>query len=270
MAASFAICIPVYNGADFLEEALESIEQQTLKDVLVLVSDNASTDATPDLLDKWSSRLNMRVVRHAETLPMRDHFNAILDMVDCDYYMLLCHDDYLTDPEALALAHAALTENPDVGAVYCDLRYVGENRRKLSDRIFSRTGFFDATATGIKAIRTTRNLFGIPLAIRRSSLGDLRYDPTFYYTMDIDLSWEISRSSPAFHISKVLIANRYGATNATWGLLSKSLHEYIDLAKKHNVRMNALDKLRLAVTNFAIAQQKRVFGVYARLVSWQK
>ncbi len=50
---SFTICIPVYNGAAFLGEALASIAEQDLSGVEVIVSDNASTDETPEILRHW-------------------------------------------------------------------------------------------------------------------------------------------------------------------------------------------------------------------------
>ena len=105
----FTVCIPVYNGADYIDQALASIAEQTLEDVEVLVSDNASTDATADILDQWMGRLNLRVIRQAKMLTMIEHFNAVLDLIDSEFYMLLCHDDYLADPQALSLAQSVLT-----------------------------------------------------------------------------------------------------------------------------------------------------------------
>lgn len=48
-----SVIIPVLNGAAFLEEALASLEQQTLRDFDVLVWDNGSTDGTLEILSRW-------------------------------------------------------------------------------------------------------------------------------------------------------------------------------------------------------------------------
>ncbi len=59
-----SVIIPVLNGAAFLEEALASLEQQTLRDFDVLVWDNGSTDDTLAILDRWlPTRLPGRVFR---------------------------------------------------------------------------------------------------------------------------------------------------------------------------------------------------------------
>jgi glycosyltransferase involved in cell wall biosynthesis len=266
--ARFAVCIPVYNGAAFVAQALESVAQQTHPDVEVVVSDNASTDATPAILAAWSDRLNLRIIRRPRTLPMRDHFNALLDEVDSEAYMLLCHDDYLASPDALEQAQAALDAHPEVSAVYCDLVYVDERRRPLSTRRFGRDGSFRADDIGRRTLRTGRNCFGIPLAVRREALGSHRYDERFLYSMDVDLSWTISRESPAFHIPQTLIANRYSGQNTTWSLLATARREYIDLTAKYGQAPGALERLRIGLICFAVAQTKRVFGLYERVRSW--
>lgn len=267
--AQFSVLIPVYNGANFLEEALQSIADQTLDDVQVVVSNNASTDATADILESWRDRLNLRVITQPETLPMQAHFNAILGAVDSEFYMLLCHDDYLADPDALTLARNALMANPDMAAVYCNLLYVSPQRKKLAERTFKRDTIFSADEAGQKSIRTARNQFGIPIGIRRSALGDLRYDTRFPYMMDVDLSWAISRHQSVLHIPKTLIANRYGNTNMTWSLLSTALKEHLTLADKYGIKMNFIDHVRLRMVSYLVGLQKRVFGLYQGFVSWR-
>jgi glycosyltransferase involved in cell wall biosynthesis len=264
--AKFAVCIPVYNGADFLAQALASVAEQTFRDIEVIVSDNGSTDGTGAILDEWSDRLPLRVVRRPVTLPLLEHCNALIDEVDCEAYMVLCHDDYLARPDALALADGVLASQPDISSIYCDLAYVSATRRRLAVRRFDRSGRFDGEEVGRKSIQAARNLFGIPLAIRRSALGSLRYDPAFLYVSDVDLSWSLARVAPPSHIAEPLIANRYGGHNSTWSMLAGARREFVRLADKYGVEMNGISRARLGLTAFRVAQQKRVFGAYARFL----
>jgi len=265
--AQFSVLIPVYNGATFLAEALQSVADQTLEDIRVVVSNNASSDGTAEILDQWKDRLNLRMITQEKTLPMQDHFNAILDLVETEFYVLLCHDDYLADPDALLLARDALVAAPTIAAVYCDLLYVNPQRRQLAKRTFRRGHLFSADMAGAKTISTARNQFGIPLGVRHASLGALRYDSRFHYAMDVDLSWALSRHQDALHIPKPLIANRYGDTNMTWSLLSKARNEFLELAKKYNIAVGPVGYARLSAVNFVVSQQKRIFGLYQRLIT---
>lgn len=264
----FTIAIPVYNGERYLAEALHSIQEQNLDGVEVLVSDNGSTDGTAALLAAWQNRLPLRVIRRSQTLPMRDHFNALLDDVAGDAYMLLCHDDYLAEPAAIDLARAALREHPAVAAVYCDLLYVDGKRRQLARRRFRPTGCFDPDETGRRCLRTLRNEFGIPLAIRRSALGEIRYGDQFLYAMDIDLSWSLAERGSAYHFAKPLIANRYADSNMTWALLGTTLSEYMRLARKHAKAPRLPARLRMAAVCQMVTAQKLAFRYYARIRAW--
>lgn len=268
LVAAFTVAIPVYNGERFLAEALRSIAVQNLDGVEVLVSDNASTDGTAAILAEWQDRLPLRVIRRTQNLPMRDHFNALLDDVNSEAYMLLCHDDYLADPAALDLAQAALRDNPDVASIYCDLVYVDDQRRTLAHRRFPRSGRFDPDATGRKCLISGRNQFGIPIAIRRSTLGDTRYGDDFLYAMDIDLSWSLGAKGGAFHINQPLIANRYSDDNMTWKLLGTTLSEYLGLARKHSNAPSALAQAHMAAVCRFVTAQKLAFRYYARMRAW--
>jgi glycosyltransferase involved in cell wall biosynthesis len=265
---SFTVCIPVYNGSAFLGELLASIAEQDLSGVEVLVSDNASTDETPQILRDWSAKLPLRVIRQPKTLTMPQNFNAVLDAVSTDAYALICHDDYFVSPDALSKARRVLAENPDVSAVYCDLIYVDEHRRLLAQRRFGRSGRFSGEQVGRQTLRMARNCFGIPLAIRREALGDLRYEDDFVYTMDVNLSWAVSRNKPAFHLAEPLIANRYSSTNNTWRLLKKAPQEYIDLTKKYVGEPGPLERVRIGLVCTFTAAQRLVFHLYERARSW--
>src|SRR5262249_18791456 len=51
-----SIGLPVYNGAEFLEEAIESLLGQTFKDFELLISDNDSTDGTEEICRRYAAR----------------------------------------------------------------------------------------------------------------------------------------------------------------------------------------------------------------------
>lgn len=262
-----SICLPIYNGAAFVEEALASIAAQTFSDYVVLASDNASTDHTADVLRRWADRIPMEIVTQAQTIPMQAHFDSLLDRVHTESYMLLCHDDFLASRNALVRAQAVLDSQAHVSAVYCDLAYVSERGRTIAHRRFGRSGEMNANDTGRQCLSTARNMFGIPLLIRTDALGQNRYDPQFRYVVDVDLSWTLSKTRPCWHIPEVLIANRYSGGNSTWSLLASAEDEFLRLAEKHGVQLSALERVRLKLRTWSVGRQRQLFGLYERMVT---
>jgi glycosyltransferase involved in cell wall biosynthesis len=259
--------LPVYNGAAFVDQALASIAGQTTSDYMVLASNNGSTDGTADVLNRWSESIPMEVVTQPQTLPMVAHFNTLLDRIRSEFYMLLCHDDYLFTPDALARALTVMDQHRDVSAVYADLVYVSEGGRPLARRRFGRAGKLYANDLGRRTLWSTRNMFGIPLLVRTSALDAKRYDTHFRYIADVDLSWSISRDAPLWHIPEVLLANRYWSSNSTWSMHGDSHREFVEMAEKHGVPLTPTRRLSMKIMNRYTGVQRRLFHLYERGVT---
>ena len=126
-----SIGLPVYNGANFLEETLRSIANQTFTDFELIIADNASTDATASICLEFA-RLDPRVryVRHPENVGAAANFNLVLELARAPLFKWHAHDDQL-EPDFLERSVAALTADP--GAILCITggRLLDSQRREL-------------------------------------------------------------------------------------------------------------------------------------------
>ena len=121
---------------------------------------------------------------------------------------------------------------------------------------------------GEKKLQDTLSLgFEMPNPPVASSNTHMVYANEFHYVVDVDLSWVISRDAPAWHIPEPLLANRYRGGNSTWALLAGAEDEFLRLAHKHGVQLSRTDRMWIKFTNWQVAQQRRLFGVYERLVT---
>lgn len=115
--------LAVYNGADYLDAAMESLVAQTFKDMRILVSDNASTDATPEILEKWA-KIDPRIQLHRqpENVGSTANFEWLLRHARSDIFMWAAHDDKWS-PDYVERLYAVLQENPAarmaVGTMQC-------------------------------------------------------------------------------------------------------------------------------------------------------
>ncbi len=118
--ATVFIGLPVHNGDDFLGAAIDSILQQTFTDFRLLVSDNASTDGTPDLAETYA-RLDSRVEfhRHRSNLGAAPNFNYCVKQASGTYFKWMAHDD-LCEPTYLERCVAVMES--DRGVAICHAR----------------------------------------------------------------------------------------------------------------------------------------------------
>lgn len=89
-----SIGLPVYNGADYLREALDSLLAQTFTDLEVIICDNASTDETEVICKEYASRdERVRYERQPTNLGAAANYNRCFALARGDYFKWQAHDD---------------------------------------------------------------------------------------------------------------------------------------------------------------------------------
>lgn len=116
-----SIGMPVYNGAKFIREALDSLLAQTFIDFELIISDNASTDGTEAICREYAAEdQRIRYVRQAQNLGAAANFKYVLDEAVGEYFMWAAHDDR-RHPIALKRMIETFNENSDAGLVFSNM-----------------------------------------------------------------------------------------------------------------------------------------------------
>ena len=109
-----SVIVPVFNGARFVREALDSISMQTYRPVEAIVVDDGSTDETGEVLDRFGPRVRRASQAHSGQSAAR---NRGVELATGRYLAFLDADD-LWPLEKLAAQVAILEEDPE-----CDLLF---------------------------------------------------------------------------------------------------------------------------------------------------
>lgn len=99
--AKVAICIPTYNQAKYLLESVSSACGQTHPNVEVWVSDDASTDHTPQIMAELSHLPQVRYHRHPHNLGIAANNNWLLSQPKTEFIVRLDSDDILSPDSTL-------------------------------------------------------------------------------------------------------------------------------------------------------------------------
>ena len=105
-----SVIMATYNGAAFIRQSISSLLAQTFADFEIIVVDDCSTDATPDILRSITDS-RLRVLRNERNLNVVGSRNRCFASVTGEYVAMLDHDD-ISRPTRLAKQVAYLDANP--------------------------------------------------------------------------------------------------------------------------------------------------------------
>lgn len=109
-----SVGLPVYNGQNYLSEAIESMINQTYTNFELIISDNGSTDKTRQICEKFASMdERIRYHRFDKNYGACKNYNKTFELAKGKYFKWLAHDD-LVSSNALAQWVEVLEENDDV------------------------------------------------------------------------------------------------------------------------------------------------------------
>lgn len=91
------ICVPTYNAAGTIRETLESILSQTYSNLVVHISDNASTDDTLKIIESMADH-RVAIHRHDVNVGGEGNFNRCIQMAEGKYTAIF-HADDIYEPE---------------------------------------------------------------------------------------------------------------------------------------------------------------------------
>lgn len=110
--------LPVYNGAHYLPSTLDALLAQTFTDFELIVSDNASTDATEEICRSYAARdSRIRYSRNPGNLGASWNFNHVYAVSQAPYFKQVAHDD-ICEPTFLERCVEILDRDPSVVMVY--------------------------------------------------------------------------------------------------------------------------------------------------------
>lgn len=141
-----SVCIPVYNGAGYIAECMESILAQSFADFELIVCDNCSTDDTEAIVRSYADP-RVRYIRNGKNLGLVGNANRCLQVASSEYVCLFHHDDVMLR-ENLARKVAVLDAHPGVGFVHSNLLLIDEAGRRVAGDIWAEESRRDYVESG--------------------------------------------------------------------------------------------------------------------------
>ena len=128
-----SVIVPVYQVECYLERAVDSLLEQTLEELEILLIDDGSTDASPALCDRYARDWPGKVrVVHQENQGLGMARNAGLDLARGEYIAFVDSDDRVDREMYQALYEKAQEGNYPLVCCDVEIHYVEEGRQSVS------------------------------------------------------------------------------------------------------------------------------------------
>lgn len=131
-----------YNGAEFINEQLQSIEKQTYPIFELVVIDDASTDTTIEKVERFNTKNPVRIIRHQANLGVNRSFQEGIQQSKGDFIALVDQDD-IWEPNRLSETVKSMKQLHYVDRpclVYSDLSIVDRSGRTTSKSFWTKAG----------------------------------------------------------------------------------------------------------------------------------
>ncbi|MBX6388518.1 MAG: glycosyltransferase family 2 protein [Frankia sp.] len=123
--------LPIYNGDRFLRPALDSLLGQTFGDLELIISDNASTDATEEICREYARADDrVRYVRQERNIGANANYNEVVRLSRAPLFRWVADDDVVR-PGFLERTYELLRDDPDAVLAHSLTAYIDEEGRPL-------------------------------------------------------------------------------------------------------------------------------------------
>ncbi|MCB6200757.1 glycosyltransferase family 2 protein [Extibacter muris] len=122
MEDTVSVIIPVHNGEKYIERCIDSILNQSFKNVEILIIDDNSKDTSPKIIHKYSRENNtIKYIRNEKTLGPALTRNRGLELVNSTYVLFLDCDDWI-DLNCIEKSVEKFKSNPDIDIVIWEIK----------------------------------------------------------------------------------------------------------------------------------------------------
>ena len=171
--------MPVYNGAKYLNEAVDSILNQTLTNFEFLIIDDGSTDQSINQINAYDDS-RIQLIVNKNNIGQSAALNKGISLARGEYIARMDQDD-ISMPERLERQSEFMENHPDVDVLGTWVQLMGKYDGILE---------LETDSEKIKMnLLTDQNLAHPAVMIRKSTLlkYDLYYNPTYSIAQDYDL-----------------------------------------------------------------------------------
>ncbi len=267
-----SVCIPAYNNREVIEKTIDSILNQTYRNIELVIIDDNSTDDTFEIISKINDE-RVKVIRNEHNLGMVGNWNKCVRETKGELVKLVCADDILV-PESIEKEVEYIAKDPGIVMTINDSILIDSNDKRIGTfPRYRKKGIMEGKKLSrISLIEADH--FGMPVAVmfKRSVFDEVGgFDKAYHYILDFDLWIRISAKGKVYVIPEKLNCFRLRHDSNTgyvfMGKDSQYYQEHVYLVKKY-MNEYGLKRYEYHLSLLSRKLRSRAYSVYMK--NWVK
>lgn len=259
MSPLVSICLPVFNGAAYLSNAIDSALRQSIGDFELLIADDGSIDGSQNIINEYAGKDNRIVFwTNSSRLGLFGNYNACLTRAQGKFIKPFAQDDLLA-PEAVAQMCHVLQRNEQISVVSCGKIWIGEDGAEIKRLVqFARDQIIPGKEVIIANLINLTNWVGEPSAVMfRASDKGAGFDETYYHFGDIEYWFRLLNKGELHYLSAPLCSFRRHKESRTTANLT-GLYFALDIFRIGNTYRKYLEELGESPEHFGARAVEKI------------
>lgn len=208
-----SICIPAYKRIEFLSRLLDSVVKQTFRDFEVIVTDDSPGHEVSELCLRYQDRLPLYYFRNEKTLGTPENWNEGVRKAGGKWIKIMHDDDWFAEENSLAIFATAIDNHPEADFIFSAYRdiFLDDNKSREMFMSASRYKAFLSNRTTL----FSKNIIGPPSVVLYKKEGEVFFDNTVKWVVDIDFYIRYLADRNSFYINEILINVGLGSHQVT-------------------------------------------------------
>ena len=185
-----SVFLPYYNDRDFLRESIESVLNNTYKNIELILLNHATTDDCREIAHSYDDPRIKHIDVGLKYGPGGRLFKKMLDIASGKYIKPLCADDILRK-DGIEILVDYMENNPNIDFAFGNVEYINNHSEDLNDNWFNARPYFSVNNDEIKLIELSylciSTLPYIGSIVKRECLNKIYINKTYIMLFDVSL-----------------------------------------------------------------------------------
>ena len=209
-----SVIMPSYNHEKFISKSIESILNQTIRDLELIIVDDASIDNSRKIIESYAQKdSRIHFFMHEKNLGISKTVNDAISKTTGDFLALFSSDD-LWLPEKIE-KELEILKNDENLVVWSEGQVIDDTDNPLGVTFTEMHGAQNKKKSGniFEELVRGNYICGQSLMVKRENFNIFLYDPKYKYLNDYKIMLELSRSYEFYFIPECLVMYRWHPKN---------------------------------------------------------